>query len=315
MQITPPSLSAIRTQYSKIFQEAFFKHEIFWPRLAQLFTSTAEFTTHVWMDRIPQLRKWVGDRIIQSASLRTYQLANVPWELTEGLDRYKIADDQLGLFEPVVRQMAEQAKKWPDTMLFNATTGALPNGQSVLTYDNQNFYSTTHPVNMDAVGGPVQSNYSASGMALNAANYNLVRNTMRSYRGADGLPMGVRPSLLVVPPALETQAIQILKETWMAPAVAVGMNAASVPQTNPFMATAEILVIPDLAGQDTRWYLLDNTSSIKPFIFQLRDPAEFVMKNKPDDPAIFSRHEIQYGVSVRGAAGYGPWFYAYSAQA
>lgn len=319
MDVTPSNLSALRTQYSQIFQETFLKQEILWPKLAQLVTSKTESETHVWMDRIPQLRRWLGDRVLQGAALLDYVLTNLPFELTLELDKHRIEDNKIAAFEPVVRGIAAQAKKWPDTLLFNPSTapipGALANGQNVITYDGVGFFSTAHPINAYDAGAGTQRNYYASGLALTPVNFGIARQTMRSLKGADGLPLGVRPKLLVVPSALETTGIQILQNQWIAPAAATYGGAAGVLQPNPFYGTADLLVVDDLSGQDTTWYLLDPSGPVKPFIFQLRQPAQFVMKTKPDDPAVFSRHAVQYGVDVRGAVGYGPWFLAFKASA
>lgn len=320
MDLSPSNLSALRTQYSQMFQESFLQQEILWPKLAQLVTSKSESETHVWMDRIPQLRKWVGDRFLQSASLRDYILSNVPYELTEALDQFRIEDNKIGSFEPVVRAMGEQAKKWPDTLIFNPASGSDPGGvlaagTSAITYDGVPYFSTSHPVNIDNAAQGVQSNYSASGKPLTFDNFRFVRAAMRAYKGADGLPLKVNPKLLIVPPALETAAEQILTMDYIAPNSTFGAGASGAMQENPLKGKADLLVVDDLAGQDTGWYLADNTKSIKPLLFQLREAAKFVMKTRPDDPAIFSRHEVQYGVSVRGAAGYGPWFLMYRAQA
>lgn len=317
MEITPSNLGALYTRYNQSFQEAFLQQTILWNKVAQLFQSTSESETHVWADRIPQLRKWVGDRVVRNVSLRDYILTNAPYELTEGLDRFKIEDNKIAAFEPVVRMMAAQAKKWPDTLLFDGTSGILATGQnaSAVTYDGQPFFSTAHPQNPDNPNSITQSNYFASGYPLTAANYAAVRAAMRGFRGADGLPLKVNPNLLIVPPALETAGHQILMEDWIAPTANVGAVAGGAPSQNALKGTADLLVVDDLAGQDGTWYLVDSKKSIKPFLFQLRQAAEFVMRVKPDDPSVFSRHEFQYGVSVRGAAGYGAYFLAAKAAA
>lgn len=317
MEITPATLNALYTRYSQLFQDAFLQQEIYWNRLAQLVTSTSESETHVWVDRIPQLKKWQGDRVVRNASLRSYVLSNEPYELTEGLDEFKIKDNKIQAFEPVVRMLAEQSKKWPDTLLFDSTTGILPNGHAAAaaTYDGQPFFSTAHPQNPDNPSGASFSNLFSTGYALTHANYAAVRETMRGYKGADGLPLKTNPNLLIVPPALETQAKQILQTEWVSPTAATGAVAASAPSKNVLQGTADILVVDDLAGQDTTWYLVDAKKSLKPFLFQLREPAEFVMRTKPDDPSVFSRHEYLYGVRVRGNAGYGAWFLAARATA
>lgn len=317
MELTPGNLSALYTKYSQIFQSVFLKQEIVWPKFAQLVTSTSESETHVWMDRVPQLRKWIGDRVVRNASLRDYVLSNVPYELTEGLDKFKIRDNKIQAFEPLVRMMAAQAKKWPDTLIFDGTAGILATGHTsaAVTYDSQPFFSTSHPQNPDNPSSPSNQNYWASGMPLTHANYAAVRAVMRSYRGADNLPLKVNPNLLVVPPALESAALQILKEDWMSPTAVVGAVAAGAPSKNALVGTADVLVVDDLAGSDDTWYLFDVKQEIKPLIFQLRDPAEFVMRVKPDDPSVFTRHEFLYGVNVRGNAGYGPYFLGAKASA
>ncbi len=318
MQLSPQNLSALYTLYSQIFQQTFLKWDVLWPKLAQLVTSKSTSETHVWMDRIPQVRKWVGDRELNNASLRDYVLTNYPYELTIALDQFVIEDNKLNAFEPTVQMIAMQMKKWPDGLLFNANTGVLPQGNSsttAITYDGVAFYSTAHPINLDYPSLGTQSNYYASGKAFTAANFGLVRENMRGLLGADQLPLGVNPKQVVVPPALEPTGIQILAQEWIAPATATYAGAANTLQPNPFYGSADLLVVPDLAGQDTTWYVNDNTMPVKPFLFQLRQAATFVMKTRPDDPAIFSRHEVQYGAYARGTAGYGPWFLSYRASA
>lgn len=317
MDITPGNLSALYTKYSQQFQNAFLKQEITYPKISTTVTSDSESETHVFMDRIPQLRKWIGDRVVRNASLRDYVLKNDAFELTMGLDRFKIEDNKLNAFDPTVRMMAEQAKKWPDTLFYDSVTGILATGQTASAvatgYDGQPFFSTGHPVNMDDPASATQSNYSAAGLPLTPANYKTVRQTMRGYKGADGLPLKVNPNLLIVDPSLEAAGIQILKEEWIAPAAAVGAGAANVLQRNPFYGTADLLVIDDLGGAAGTWYLGDTRSSIKPLIFQLRQAAKFAMLVDPKDPKNFQAHQFQYGVEVRGAAGFGPWFLMYKA--
>ena len=317
MQVNGPNLNALNTRYSNIFQKSFESQEINWPKVASLVTSTGESETQFWLDRIPQLRQWIGDRQVNNAALLSYILTNLPFELTEGLDKFKVEDNAFGAFDGVVRMMAEAAKKFPDVLVFGPN-GVLAKGQNFLTYDGQGYFSTSHPVNVNNPsqtfnGSAVQSNYQASGFPLTAANYGTARQTMRGYVGADGMPLGVRPNLLVVGPDLEATGINILQQEWIAPAGAVGGNAAGALQKNPFYGTADLLIIDDLAYQTGGWWLLDVSGSLKPFIFQLRQAAEFVSRVKPDDPGVFERHEFVYGTSMRGAAGYGPWFKAFKA--
>jgi phage major head subunit gpT-like protein len=322
VDINPSTVNALYVRYNAVYQEQFLRTKVVWNKIASLVTSESASEQHVWMDRVPQLRKWYGERVVRNAALRSFTATNVPFELTIGLDKFDIQDNKIKAFEPVVRAIAEQSKKWPDSMLFaqvstdtSAISGALPNGVNTVTYDNVDFFSTAHPTNPDDPNSATQSNYSASGMALTHANFQAVRQTMRGYKGADGLPLMVNPNMLIVPPALEAQAIQILEEEWISPSSAVGAVAAGAPSKNHLVGTADYIVVDDLAGQDTTWYLCDVRGSIKPFVVQLREPPIFAMLTKPTDQPVWERHEFQYGVEARGVGTYGPYFLAYSATA
>ncbi len=326
MDLTPASLSALSVKYSQIFQQAFLRYGINWPKFAQLFESTTETETHVWMDRVPILRKWIGDRVVNNVALRTYSLSNDPYEDTIGLDEFNVRDNKINAFAPAVQNLAEQAKKWGDVLFFGsqqggANTGAIAEGLSFTTYDGQPFFSASHPVNVDDASFGTQSNL-ALGSGLTSAAYFTARQTMRSYRGADNMPLNVNPSLLMVPAYYEAQAVQIAQTQWTAPSAALGQNAPAVVQQNPLYGTADVLVAPDmdLLGEGSGfnntsgtypWLLMDPSGPVKPFLFQLREAPEFFFDVSPDAESIKTRHQILCGVRTRGAGGYGPYFYAY----
>lgn len=61
-------------------------------------------------------------------------------------------------------------------------------------------------------------------------------------------------------------------------------------------------------GSGPRWYLLDTTRALKPFIYQKRSEYEFTAKFDPKtSDAVFDLDEYIYGIRGRMAAGYGFW--------
>lgn len=72
--------------------------------------------------------------------------------------------------------------------------------------------------------------------ALTPANYKAARAQMQTYRGDRGRILGVKPNVLVVPPALEEEA----RET-------VASSLKDGGGTNPWAGTAEVVVSPYLA--------------------------------------------------------------------
>jgi phage major head subunit gpT-like protein len=58
---------------------------------------------------------------------------------------------------------------------------------------------------------------------------------------------------------------------------------------------------------EVAWYLMATKRAIKPIIWQVRRPYEFVNKDRLEDYNVFSREEFLYGVSARVNAGFGLW--------
>lgn len=75
-----------------------------------------------------------------------------------------------------------------------------------------------------------------SKQALNAANYAIARAAISGMKGDNGLPLGLTPNLLVVPPSLESAARKILNSEY-----------AAGGETNEWKGTADLLVSTWLA--------------------------------------------------------------------
>ncbi len=71
---------------------------------------------------------------------------------------------------------------------------------------------------------------------LDAANYKAARAAMGGFKGDFGRPLGIKPNLLVVPPSLEGEAVELLSA-----------ERGAAGASNIWRNTAEILVVPWLA--------------------------------------------------------------------
>lgn len=304
MNINTANLQGIYTSYSLIFQEAFGSTPTFYKEIATVVPSTGRSNTYGWMDKLPRLREWLGERVINNVKARGYVLPNRKFELTEGLSCDDIADDQLGIFRPILEYMAQSASSHPDDLIAEL----LRDGQNKIAHDNQFFFDTDHPTNQDDPSSPTYSNY-FTGTALNQANFAAIRAQMMSYKGSDGKSLKVRPNILAVPPLLENMAKTIVE--------AELINKGGVQESNVYKGVAKVLVLDDLAGGvgDTEWYLFDTTKPIRPFVYQERLAPEFTMRFDPTDPSVFDNDEFLYGIKTRGNAGYSLPFLAAKARA
>jgi phage major head subunit gpT-like protein len=70
---------------------------------------------------------------------------------------------------------------------------------------------------------------------------------------------------------------------------------------------AEKSVSNIIDGSKTPWYLMSTKRAVKPLIWQVRKPYEFVNLDAETDANVFYRNEYHYSVTGRVNAGYGFW--------
>lgn len=307
MQITQPNLNALRVTFNRVFQSAYQVAENWYGNVSTTMPSASKLNTYGWMNNLPQMREWIGERIIHNISENVYILFNKKFELTYGVSRTEIEDDSntLGIYNSQFEDLGKNAKKHPDQLV----ALALANGQNSPCFDGQPFFGVAHPVNQYDPSLGTYSNYSANGMPLTAPNYEAVRAIIMGYKNSGGIPLGLRPTTLLVPPTLEVQAKRIVESTMVATA------AGTAPEDNMLRGTAKVLVAEELAAYPTTWYLMVTDRSVKPLVYQLRKPAEFQMLVNLTDPNVFELDEFRFGAYIRDNAGYTLPFLAYKASA
>lgn len=148
---------AFNAAYKKGFQ-SFGEKELDHVRIATTITSKTSENTYSWLGDFPSLRKWIGDRILRDLKQHNYSVVNDDYELTIGVDRNKIEDDQHGIYMPMFEDMGQSVQVHPSELLFELLLA----GASTLCYDGQFFFDTDHPVGQGATA-TTKSNYDATG--------------------------------------------------------------------------------------------------------------------------------------------------------
>lgn len=295
MDFTQPNLDAIRVKFDMRFQGAYGEAPVWYPRLATEIPVNARTGVYGWIAQQVRARQWIGPRVAQNLTERSYSLSNVEYEATIELNRMDVKYDTLGMFEgQSIPQLAFAMKKHPDILL-----NALLQANTALAYDGLSVFNSAHLTFNGA--GTYSNDFTTA--PLTAANFNAAWAAMTAYTGEDGLPLGVMPGLLVCGPLLKLTALQILQSTTIAgnvPGVAVGSNPVAGVD-NMLKGWAEPLIIDELPG--SVWYLLDVSKPIKPFIYQLGEAPLFVSKDQLTDGKVFEQNVLTYGSSVSDAVG------------
>lgn len=61
-----------------------------------------------------------------------------------------------------------------------------------------------------------------------------------------------------------------------------------------------------------RWYLLDMSRAVKPFIYQRREAPNFTQMTSMTDEAVFTSNQFRMGARARGNGGFGLWQLAHA---
>lgn len=279
MHINHANLRTLYTAYRTAFQGVLDQAPSQAARIATTVPSATASEEYGWLGTFPNMREWVGDRVVHGAKSHGYTIKNKEFELTVGVPRVAIEDDQYGLYTPMMQEMGRSVAAHPDQLVF----GLLAAGASTLCYDGQNFFDTDHPV-LDPSGSAVSQanwdNNSGSGTpwylldcsrslkpvihqerkrpnfvaktaetddnvfhakefvygtdcrrnvgfglwqlaygsrkALDEANLIAAFTAMTERKGDYGRPLGIRPTVLLVPPNLEWAARKLVTTTSLA---------------------------------------------------------------------------------------------------
>lgn len=273
---------------SFLFNQGLENAQTFFEKITTVVQSTSRQQFYGFLASQPELREWIGPRVIQNLKAQAFSIENKKFEGTVAVSRDDFEDDNLGQYNIISQQLGQAAAEKPDDLV----SQLLLNGEAGLGYDGQEFFDLAHPV-----GSGTSANL-FTGKPLTVANFNAVRAAMRGRQLAGGRSVRVRPNLLIVPPELESQALEIV-------AAETTANGA----TNVNKGRAEVIVIDDLSLDSvTSWYLADGTKAVKPLIYQERRAPRVVAKTAVTDDNVFMLDEYVWGVDMRGNAGYGPWY-------
>ena len=289
MLVNRQVINGINTSFSTIFNKTFSETKTTWDKIATKVPSETGEESYKWLGSIPRMKEWIGEKEIQNFSASDYTLKNKDYDITIGVDRNDIEDDKIGIYKPVIMDMAQSAAMFPNELVFET----LASGFKEKCYDGKPFFSDKHKI------GDIE--YSNLGTEkLSVGSYSAARAKMMSLKDENKKSLNITPDLLVVPPALESEGRKIL--------MADLING----ETNVFKGTAELLVDPSLAGNDTAWYLLSTSKPLKPLIYQERKVAKFVSLTEDTDTNVFFNKQFLYSVEARGNAGFGFWQMAFA---
>lgn len=150
MIINSGALAILFRAFNAAFQRGFDGVKPMWNQIATMVPSTTGTEDYGWLGNIPGMREWIGDRLIHNLAQHDYSIRNRKFELTVGVPRDKVEDDQYGVYAPMMEMLGASASEHPDQLIF----ALLAAGFATPCYDGQFFFDIDHPV-VNAAGAVV----------------------------------------------------------------------------------------------------------------------------------------------------------------
>lgn len=256
--------------------------------MTQLYTvvpSTKSEEKYGWLGDVPAIGEWIGDKNVSGLKDYDYTIKNKDFEGTINVDRNELDDDQYGMIEPRIKQLAQAAANFPMELIAELVR----DGDTNLAYDGSAYFAN-RTTNDNLLAG--------SGVTLANLKTDLAtgRTTMQRFVSDTGKYLKITPNVIVCPPELEVSFMELIKST--SPQDAATYNAAGVNPWNNWIDT--VISIPELTDAND-WYLFNTRMPLKPFFYQNRKSPTMSLDRTKE----FINRTIYYGTELRGNGGYG----------
>lgn len=142
MIVNQQTLQGIYVNFKTIFNQQLEVTKTYWEQVATRVPSTTKSNDYKWLGALPTLREWIGERQVKNLSAFSYEVVNKPFEATVAVDRDDIEDDNIGVYKPIIQQLASAAKQHPDELVFTLLKGGFTNK----CFDGKPFFSDSHKI-------------------------------------------------------------------------------------------------------------------------------------------------------------------------
>ena len=165
MVINHATLQSLRTAVRTELQRGIESVEQLYTKVAMTIPSTTLLNTYGWMEGLPGVQEWIGQREFGNLKERAMQVQNKLWTSGISIKRTAIEDDNLGMYTPAINMLGSEAAEHPEILFWDV----LENGFDAtygLAWDGQYFIDADH-LTWDANGN--ETTFSNDGGGAGAA--------------------------------------------------------------------------------------------------------------------------------------------------
>lgn len=273
-------------------------------QIATVVQTTLPTQKYGWLGSAPLMREFIDERLPAGLRSANYSITDKTFEATIAVDRKALEDDQYGMIRMRARDLAREAARHREQTVIEAlVTGTTSAG---IGYDGKQLFDTTHSEGDSGT----QSNRASA--ALSASALQDAASAMMQFKDDRGAIMGIRPDTLVVGPALQWTARELVESEVV---VVKGAGTQYSPYKNVLQGKFRLIVAPYLIGSaQNYWFLLDTSREMRAIIVQERRdvPIEFLALDAANSDSAFMRDRYLFGARSRYGCGFGLWQTAYA---
>jgi phage major head subunit gpT-like protein len=271
----------------------------FYPTVCNVIPSDGYDEAYGMLGNMPGVREWLGDRQFKELRAANFSIVNKHWESSLLIKKTDIADDRMGMYGPLMENLAEEATFHPDELLFSALVA----GESTACFDGQFFFDTDHSWGDSGTQDNDLTYAAATGTAPTAAEflgaYHQARAAMLKFKTDQGkllnrptLDGGLKNLLIMVNPDFELVARTAIQAT-----LAGGGNSNIVLDSPRIVSSAYFT-------DASKMYMFNLEGALKPFVFQAREPLSRMTKGLDD----LETKDVKFMTEARYNVGYLAWW-------
>lgn len=298
MALNTAKYEVVLNTLTAMFRNAAAAVEVFYPRVCYVHPSARLTETYGMLGNMPGIREWLGDRRFKELRAMDFSISNKLWESSVLIPKTNVDDDHLGLYGPVMSDLAAEAVAHPDELLFGSM---IANGHTSLIWDGQYFFDTDHVWGDSGTQSNLLTPACVSASAVTAlearAAFEAARLKLIGYKNDQGklfnrtIVTKYSDLLIVCHPNLELA----FKTAFQA---GILSNNSVVTIDVPQVQSCALL------SSAAEFYVFNLKSSMKPFIFQAREALNSQTTGAND----LETKDLKFMTQARYNFGYFAWW-------
>lgn len=269
----------------------------FYPRMCNVIQSNGADEAYGFLGSMPGIREWLGDRQFKELRAANFTIANKHWESSLLIKKTDIRDDRMGMYGPLMEDLAVEAAYHPDELFFQALIA----GESTACFDGQYFFDTDHSWGDSGSQSNDLTATAATSTIPTAAEFrtafHAARAAMLKFTNDQGkllnrpVSTGLSNLVVLVNPDFEVIANEALRSTILS-------NNSNIVIDAPTIISSAYLT------DTSKMYLFNLEGALRPFVFQAREPLTRQMKDMDD----LETKDVKFMTEARYNVGYLAWW-------